>query len=1427
MKKKLLTLFFVIAIAQYSNAQNTYGKDFWVAFLDAQIYCSSRSPFIPAPGPFDEDTLQLFITSQYAAKIKVINDNKDDINSTSTYTLTPNVTLYIQVPSHMGNRNWFSDAVNNRSVHITADTFITVQAVNRFWSSKGATTVIPSESIPFATEYFVTTNESPNQWICNKMDFAGGKINKSAQFAVVGISDTSIIEVVPNGVSSYYNNRKGIPYNVTLYKGQTFHYMTTDDDLTGSIIRARTLTSKFAVFAGNRQTYSNINDSVNLPCNSGFPYSVYTPIPNIDLAFLDHTYEQMFPTTTMGGSYILLPFKDNFSGYYFKTMAIENNTNVYVGNKFYKTLNQGEFFTYNVGMDTVMRVSANKRISVTQFAKGNTCNRHSKPKITMGDISQVQVVPDLQWITEANVGKVTNVPVSSWVNSSSNFTPENYVNIIVRTADTSKFKVNGASIVNYLWRPSLVLNGYKYVQLSIDAGNYHIVCPNGFMAYTYGYGNFEGYAYMAGARFRNLHNNFVVSNQCKQDTLQFTRVKNDSFTSYVWDFGDNSKRKAGTSVTKIYKDTGFYNITMYCKNIKTGILDSVVKRLYIGMADKHPVLINDTVVCGHLEFPVYSKNFKYTNTYLWDDKSTLFYRYFKQPGQYWEKVTERNGCIFIDTLNIKNYPSPVAKFSTTDTVFCSNGTRDILFHNLSTSKDTLAIVNWDFGDLNVNDTHSIVKHLYKKADLYQVSLRLTTNHGCEDVATQLIEIKKSPKPEFTYLVADTCFNGNGVSYKNNTQIDSFLFQKYKWDYGDGTNLTNRTFKTPHVYPAVGKYVVSLMYEYKNGCNDTARKTINIVPNPKSIFTYLSTGQCLRDSIKFTNKSTATKQPLKSLWLFGDAQLDTNKNSKHLYKSKGVYTVQLIVQSVFGCKDTSAQDVKILGSPTANFTISDSILCKVDNRFKFVNTSTTDTGNIVATLWKFEDGTKITNTDTAIKSFISAGKNSIILKVTNNFGCSDTLKKFVETKPGPTTKFSINDKAQCFNLQSFNFNYLPQKSNDSIKGYTWYFNNDSVKNVPNIANFKFPKDGSYAVKLRLNSLYDCDGEMIQTVIVNPQPDAQFSVQNPVECFFGHSFKFTNLSAIASGKLTTHQWDFGDATNSNLQTPTAKTYTSVGVYTIAYKVISDSGCIDTVSQVIHLSPSATINSALAKGACLNDSVLFNASASINIGTIKSYMWDFGDGQIGNAANIKHLYQNQGTYTATFKAITDSDCRDSVKTNVKIVNNPKADFVFVHYDKTSSGIRFLFLDRSERGNNWQWQFGKFGSSNLQDPDFYFQDTGSMNVRLVVSNQNICFDTIIKHIPILEKLNIFFPNAFTPNANGINDGFGLTENQYSYIQSYRLQIFNRWGEKLFDSENVEDHWLTPDDPNILQGVYIWKATIRDVYNVTHDMRGVVEVIR
>jgi gliding motility-associated-like protein len=1435
MGKKLLILLSFSFVCNLSIAQSTAGRDFWVAFLDAQLYCFSRDtlprtpppPFVP--GPWDEDTLELYITSQYPAKVKVTANNKDNVNFSTSITLVPNVTSYVKIPPHMSCRNFMSDQVTNFGVHITSDSQINVQAVNRFWSTKGATVVLPTEAIPDAPEYFITTNASPNQWTCNFVDFKGGKINKSPEFVVVGIADTSYVEIQPSGISSWYDNKRNMPFSVTLLKGQTFHYMTTDDDLTGSVVRARTLRSKFAVFAGNRQTYSDIKDSVNLPCSSGFPYSVYGKNKLDDLAFVDHTYEQMFPTVTLGTSYVAAPLYDNFGGYYIKILAIEEDTKVSIDGKLYKTLNQSQFFTYNMGFDSMTVVTANKKISVTQFAKGPVCNKHSSPKITMGDLSQTQLVPDQQMGFETNINNVTRVPNNAWVNSSPNFSPENYLKLVTQIKDTGFIKVNGKPVPQYVWRRSLVFKNYAYANLPPIGGvNYHIKSAKGFIAYVYGYGNFEGYGYVGGANFKKRYNNFVVNALCKKDTLAFTRVPADSFSNFSWDFGDGSAVKTGANVKKIYKDSGWYLVKMYSQHIKTGALDSVTKRLYVASADETPVLIKDTVVCGLLDFTLFSKNFSFQKQYVWQDQSTLYYRNFKKPGLFWEKITERSGCSYTDTLIIKNYPFPVAKFSATDSVFCSNGTKEIVFTNQSTSKDTIQNVNWDFGDKSIDDTSKYVKHLYKKANLYLVVLRVTTIHGCDDVAAQLVEIKPAPLAQFTVTDVDTCYRTNHLMFNNTTVIDSAYYLKYKWDFGQGPIISGRTPRSPRVYVNPGKYTVKLMYEYNNGCTDTLEKSFTIYNHPTALFTPVAKGNCLQDSVKFTNQSTGPNTPLTWRWSFGDASFDTlQKQPTHQFKKKGAYEVQLVAVSPQGCTDTSRLTYKINGAPTALFLVNDSAQCVGSNNFKLKSVSISDTGALKNMQWRFSDGVKALNTDSTNKTFANAGVYTITLKVANALGCIDSVNRTVLVKKLPLVQFNTLPYASCFDAQNFNFTYVPNQGNDSIVKRSWYYNKDSLFNANQIQNYQFAIAGAYPIQLKLTSIDGCENTITKKVFVHPEPQASLSLKDSIQCFTGHAFNIVNLSSIVGGQLKTHTWNYGDATTSNLQQPAVKKYLAAGNYLIQYKVVSDSGCMDTASRYVRLSTSPKVSPPSITGACLGDTVNYKANATITTGTIAGYRWQFGDGQTSVNATTQHIYQSAGNYKVMVSAYTAANCSDSAFVFFKVIQKPKADFVFVHFNKDNAGIRFLFLDRSENATNWNWKFGSVGASILQDPEYIFNDTGKVKVRLIASNQNSCFDTTEQVIPVLDKINIFFPNAFTPNGNGINDGFGLNANQFEYVKGYRLQVFNRWGEKLFDSENKEERWLSPDDPNILQGVYIWVAKIKDIYNVVHDMSGRVEVIR
>ena|SRR5690606_20324175 len=177
--KKLLILSVLLFLGiTSSKAQGTAGKEFWVTFMAQDWGCYYNNNW------WNADTPQLFLSSQTYANVTI---SSPGLNYSTTITLSPSKTEVVTLPKEVVCR--YSDTVVNNGLHVESDTTINVYAVNRMWYSKGATVVIPVESIVNAPEYFVTTNLDPYNWgwTCN------GKRIQSPEFTIVGIADSSEI----------------------------------------------------------------------------------------------------------------------------------------------------------------------------------------------------------------------------------------------------------------------------------------------------------------------------------------------------------------------------------------------------------------------------------------------------------------------------------------------------------------------------------------------------------------------------------------------------------------------------------------------------------------------------------------------------------------------------------------------------------------------------------------------------------------------------------------------------------------------------------------------------------------------------------------------------------------------------------------------------------------------------------------------------------------------------------------------------------------------------------------------------------------------------------------------------------------------------------------------------------------------------------
>ena len=255
-----------------------------------------------------------------------------------------------------------------------------------------------------------------------------------------------------------------------------------------------------------------------------------------------------------------------------------------------------------------------------------------------------------------------------------------------------------------------------------------------------------------------------------------------------------------------------------------------------------------------------------------------------------------------------------------------------------------------------------------------------------------------------------------------------------------------------------------------------------------------------------------------------------------------------------------------------------------------------------------------------------------------------------------------------------------------------------------------------------------------------------------------------------------------------------------------------------------------------ACVPNAMQFFDNTTLGTPTdeLTDWSWDFGDGQTSNEQNPYHEYNIAGTYSVTLTVVTDAGCTNNNATTPLVINayqSPLAQFT-LNATVLNLPQDYLICNNLSIGAvSYNWSFGDGNSSPEVHPHYLYNTIGSYEVQLIATSLQGCTDTAYANV--VTGADIVFPNAFTPNADGGSNGgyytFGSITNDVFFpytsgVTDYKLQIFNRWGEMIFESTDIKQGWDGYYKGKICQlGVYIWKAYAKlnngKIFNQTGDV--------
>jgi gliding motility-associated-like protein len=622
--------------------------------------------------------------------------------------------------------------------------------------------------------------------------------------------------------------------------------------------------------------------------------------------------------------------------------------------------------------------------------------------------------------------------------------------------------------------------------------------------------------------------------------------------------------------------------------------------------------------------------------------------------------------------------------------------------------------------------------------------------GCFRDTSILVTVVTNARADFDVVDPDPCFNDSSVRVRNNgPQSDG-----YRWNFGDGRTFAG--FQPPPIrYTRSGTYLILLTIG-QGSCQSRDSATVNVALPPRLQITP-DTAVCARESVQLqaSGGDQYAWTPTAGL---------SNPNIANPVATPAQttrYTVR--ITSANNCAREASVTVTVRDQVQADFDIVGSDLCFTDSIVRVRNNGPQN-GNY---RWDFGDGRTFVGFQPVPIRYPRAGTYLIVL--TSTLGrCQSRDSATVSVQFAEPVRISP-DTTLCFNESV-------QLQASGGTRYAW--TPTAGLSNPNIANPVANPTQTTRYTVRITSANGCVREAAVTVTVRPRVQANFRVETLNDCDPFPTIRLTNLSEGGVDYL----WDLGDGrTFQGFQPPPFK-YTREGNFQIrltarngrcdsqnASPVNVVSSGLDVLQRNVRVSPTQVICTGQA-------GTTLTASGGVR------YLWSPAAG-LSNANIANPVATPTQTTRYGVRIFNSAGCFVDTAVTVEVVPAITVNFDAVASADCGRRATVQVTNRSTGGETYRWILGNGDTlRGPNPPPFTYERSGVYDLTLEATTRGCVQRRTIR----LEVENVLPPNVITPNGDGRNDLFVIN----NVRQGWKLDVFDRWGKRVFQSDNYQGNW-------------------------------------